>query len=219
MLASIAPPMAKPPGYGKPPGTLRARGKKICSGTQTYSERKYLATTVQMPSSICASVPKKTSPSDRANRTTAIRSEPSARSPFRSSRPARASGPGSGFTAGDAGGAAAVTASPRPAAGGGAGGMDVWMAVLSIVASVELHGAREPLERRLLLADEVGRPLHLQEVRHPAARHHDAEDALRLAAPPRPGHVHVGPLCPGDLERPHVVARLALAPGLQPQLL
>src|SRR5437660_5657411 len=37
-----------------------ARGKKICSGTQTAHERKYLLTTVQMPSSICARVPQKT---------------------------------------------------------------------------------------------------------------------------------------------------------------
>ena len=40
------------------------------NGTQTYHERKYSSTTVQMPLSICASVPKKTSTIDRTKSAT-----------------------------------------------------------------------------------------------------------------------------------------------------
>src|SRR5262249_8016632 len=112
------------------PRTPQSRGKNSCNGTQTKAERKYFSTTVQMPSSICASVPMKTRPIASAIRTTVSLSEASA-STARMTGPRRSTGFG------------CVTGSPAVGAGGGGGGADDWMAVLSTVTSVEFHGAEE----------------------------------------------------------------------------
>src|SRR5689334_18237091 len=121
-----------------------------------------------MPSSTCASVPTKTRPRARAMRATVSLSEASASTNCMTG-PRRRAGLGAG---------------PAVAAGAGTatGGTDVWMAVLSTFTSVEFHGAHELVERRLLLANEVGRPVHLEEPGFAVARHDDAEDAPLAAA-------------------------------------
>src|SRR5262245_38324052 len=86
-LASSSPPSSQPPGYGKLPGTCHDVGtpKKICpnltsnwNGIHTIPDRKYSLTTVQMPESIWARVPKKISTNDSTKRTTVRRSEATA---------------------------------------------------------------------------------------------------------------------------------------------
>src|SRR5262245_54677421 len=86
MLRSNSAPMVQPPGKGIAPPTFHDLGRpkktwpnwmSSCSLIQTTKERKYSPTTVQMPLSICARVPKNTSTSDKANSVTVIRSDPS----------------------------------------------------------------------------------------------------------------------------------------------
>src|SRR5260370_24159662 len=55
---------------------------KSWNGIQTYADRKYSFTAVQMPSSTCASVPQKTSTRAKENKTTVSRSDARAASAF-----------------------------------------------------------------------------------------------------------------------------------------
>src|SRR5262245_52994141 len=106
---------------------------------------------VQTPPSICARVPKKISKRAKTNRTTVKRRE--ARTHRALFRRERLRGRGAG-------------AGPGGTEDGGAALGAVWTEVSLIggsSASVELHGLDERREGRLLLADEAGRALHLEE--------------------------------------------------------
>src|SRR5260370_36372593 len=75
-LTRRIPPKSQPPGKGKPPAQSYSLLKlKICKGTQTYRERKYWLTTVQIPASLWARVPTNTRKNDNPNNTTVMRRE------------------------------------------------------------------------------------------------------------------------------------------------
>src|SRR5262249_48850651 len=124
-----------------------------------------------MPASIWARVPKNTSASDRANSTTVSRSDASGRNTLRNSQCSRGRGAGGG-------GASGRASAGRTAAGAGLG--EVCTEVLFIGGSRELDGIDERLEVRLLGGDHGGLPLHLEEPRLVAHRHHDHEHPGRV---------------------------------------
>src|SRR5262245_1499964 len=112
--------------------------------------------TVQKPKSICASVPKNTSSSDRTNKATVSRSEASALRPCMTCHET-----GRVFLSGGKGEPGAwltpeasvlVTAVTGGAAAGGLGAVSI---VLLIGGSGELHGFHERLEFALVGGDDV----------------------------------------------------------------
>src|SRR5262249_7941082 len=169
-LASNSPPSSQPPGNGNLPGrfavgeTLKKtcpKRTKICSGIQASPVRKYLLSTVQIPSSLWASVPKNTSTMERAMSTTVIRrAANSVRARLTRERmPAR-------------GAVADLTRSETRASG-------VWIAVLFIFASSiprKLNGAQEGLKSSFLLCHETSRTFHLNDQRRLAAKEAAAEN-------------------------------------------
>src|SRR5262245_40403807 len=148
-FSNSADPSIRPPGNGNAPGTVIVLGRakntcpnwtSSCQRTQTtLKERKYSVTTVQLPWSICARVPKNTSSSDRTNNTTVRRNDANADYAL-----------ASGGVLRDRVGSRGSDTSGRSGA--------VWMAVLLIGGSGELHGLEEGFKGGAAPADQVLRP-------------------------------------------------------------